>query len=254
MLTSEQIRGARGMLRLEQQDLAERSGVSLETVKRIEQIPGPISALASTAAALQKALEAAGIEFTNDGQPGVRMRRQGLVELGNLRVRQQPGPEGAVVIEPFGGKSKLKIGVPHWAFEGIGRAIRSHEEGVALVCKHLEIIRKIASAKLASGQTEKRDDHGRPFHWIWIGPEDLAGAPSNFLLVQLTDRDIRVQHQDGHKAHFFIASDGRIESGHEFTPETSSPRPLNPDDPSAVEKFTKAARDAAEEFLRRHRR
>jgi hypothetical protein len=242
------------MLRLEQRDLAELSGVSLETVKRIEQMPGPISALASTVAALQKALEGAGIEFTNSAQPGVRMRRQGLVELGNLQVRQQPGPEGAVVIEPFGGKSKLKIGVPHWAFEGIGRAIRSHEEGIALVEKHLEIIRKIASAKLASGQIEKRDDHGRPFHWIWIEQEDFAGAPNNFLLVQLTDREIWVQHRDGHKVEFSVASDGRLESVYTLVPETASPHPINLDDVSAVAKFTKAARGAAEEFLRRHGR
>jgi transcriptional regulator with XRE-family HTH domain len=242
------------MLRLEQRDLAERSGVSLETVKRIEQMPGPISALASTVAALQKALEGAGIEFTNGAQPGVRMRRRGLVELGELRVRQQPGPEGAVVIEPFGGKSKLKIGVPPWAFDGIGRAIRSHEEGISLVEKHREIIGKIASAKLGSGQIETRDDHGRPFPWIWIEPEDLAGTPNNFFLVRLTDREIWVQHQDGHKVEFSVASGGRLESVYTFVPETASPRPINPDDALAVEKFTKAARSAAEEFLRRHGR
>ncbi|MDU6138645.1 helix-turn-helix transcriptional regulator, partial [Bradyrhizobium sp.] len=42
MLTSEQIRAARAMLRIEQRDLAEKSGVSLETIKRIERTPGPI--------------------------------------------------------------------------------------------------------------------------------------------------------------------------------------------------------------------
>jgi len=35
MLTSEQIRAARAMLRMEQRQLAEAAGVSLETIKRI---------------------------------------------------------------------------------------------------------------------------------------------------------------------------------------------------------------------------
>jgi transcriptional regulator with XRE-family HTH domain len=74
MLTSEQIRAARAMLRIEQRDLADRSGVSLETIKRIERIPGAVSAYTSTMAAIQRALEEGGIEFTNSGQPGVRLR------------------------------------------------------------------------------------------------------------------------------------------------------------------------------------
>jgi hypothetical protein len=62
------------MLRIEQRDLAERSGVSLETIKRIERIPGAVSAYTSTMAAIQRALEDGGIEFTDGDQPGVRLR------------------------------------------------------------------------------------------------------------------------------------------------------------------------------------
>jgi transcriptional regulator with XRE-family HTH domain len=77
MLTSEQIRGARAMLRIEQRDLAEQSGVSLETIKRIERIPGAVSAYTSTVDAIRRALEAAGIEFIpeNGGGPGARLRK-----------------------------------------------------------------------------------------------------------------------------------------------------------------------------------
>ena len=77
MLTSEQIRAARAMLRIEQRELAERSGVSLETIKRIERTPGVVSAYASTVAAIQSALESAGIEFIpeNGGGPGARLRK-----------------------------------------------------------------------------------------------------------------------------------------------------------------------------------
>ncbi|BAM89489.1 hypothetical protein S58_34960 [Bradyrhizobium oligotrophicum S58] len=61
------------MLRIEQRDLAEKSGVSLETIKRIERTPGPISAYTGTVDKLRRALELAGIEFSNGGQPGVRL-------------------------------------------------------------------------------------------------------------------------------------------------------------------------------------
>ena len=77
MLTSEQIRAARAMLRIEQRELAEKSGVSLETIKRIERTPGPISAYTGTVDKLRRALESAGIEFSDGDQPGVRLRLGG---------------------------------------------------------------------------------------------------------------------------------------------------------------------------------
>lgn len=73
MLTSEQIRAARAMLRIDQRDLADKSGVSLETIKRIERTPGPISAYTGTVEKLRRALELAGIEFSDGDQPGVRL-------------------------------------------------------------------------------------------------------------------------------------------------------------------------------------
>jgi len=73
-ITSEQIRAARAMLRWEQAKLAETSGVSLPTLKRLEGQQGPLAAHGRTIAALQRALEDAGIEFTNGGAPGVRLR------------------------------------------------------------------------------------------------------------------------------------------------------------------------------------
>ena len=77
MLTSEQIRAARAMLRIEQTDLASLAGVSLETIKRIERKPGRISALAATLDAIRAALEAAGVIFVeeNGEGPGVRLRK-----------------------------------------------------------------------------------------------------------------------------------------------------------------------------------
>lgn len=72
-LTSEHLRAARALLRWEQTELANRSGVSKPTIARLEAKPGVISAHAPTIAALRSALEQAGIEFLNDGRPGVRL-------------------------------------------------------------------------------------------------------------------------------------------------------------------------------------
>jgi transcriptional regulator with XRE-family HTH domain len=76
MDTSEQLRAARALLRWEQKDLAQASGVSLPTIKRLETKPGPINAHGPTLAALSRALETAGIQFIpeNGGGPGVRLR------------------------------------------------------------------------------------------------------------------------------------------------------------------------------------
>lgn len=76
-MTSEQVRAARMLLRWEQKDLAEASGISLPSIKRLETIPGPLAAQARTVDAIRCALEAAGVEVIaeNGGGPGVRLRK-----------------------------------------------------------------------------------------------------------------------------------------------------------------------------------
>jgi transcriptional regulator with XRE-family HTH domain len=76
-ITSEQVRAARALLRWEQRDLAEASGVSLPSVKRLETQPGALAAQERTIVELRNALEMAGIEFIaeNGGGPGVRLRK-----------------------------------------------------------------------------------------------------------------------------------------------------------------------------------
>ncbi len=62
------------MLRMEQTQLAERSGVSVETVKRLEGSQGLLKAQYDTLSNIRKALEFAGVEFTDDPErPGVRL-------------------------------------------------------------------------------------------------------------------------------------------------------------------------------------
>jgi transcriptional regulator with XRE-family HTH domain len=74
-ISSEQVRAARALLRWEQRDLAEASKVSLPSIKRLETTRGALAAQARTVEAIRSAIEAAGVEFTNGDQPGVRMKK-----------------------------------------------------------------------------------------------------------------------------------------------------------------------------------
>lgn len=74
-LTAEQLRAARAMLRMEQSALAAASGVSVETVKRLERMQGHLSETrVATIKALRDALEAAGVEFLGEDGGGVGVR------------------------------------------------------------------------------------------------------------------------------------------------------------------------------------
>ena len=77
MLTGEQIRAGRALVRLEQAELAQAAQLSVETVKRLEKSRGTISANLATATALRRALEAAGVIFIDENGegPGVRLRK-----------------------------------------------------------------------------------------------------------------------------------------------------------------------------------
>lgn len=74
---AEQLRAARSMAGLTQAALAERAGVSVPTVKRLELGEGPLGVRLETLQKLQRALEAAGVIFVaeNGDGPGVRLRK-----------------------------------------------------------------------------------------------------------------------------------------------------------------------------------
>lgn len=75
MLTADQCRGARAMLNLSQDQLAAAAGVARATVADFER--GSRRPVPNNLAAIQRALEAAGVEFIaeNGGGPGVRLRK-----------------------------------------------------------------------------------------------------------------------------------------------------------------------------------
>jgi transcriptional regulator with XRE-family HTH domain len=77
MITSAQIRAARGLLNWSRKDLAERSGISFASMMRLESFDGVPSSNIKTLDALKKAFGEAGVEFTGspDSQAGVRWRK-----------------------------------------------------------------------------------------------------------------------------------------------------------------------------------
>lgn len=70
-----QIKAARSLLGWSQDDLAAKSGVSIATIKRLEAEDGELGGRTETGKKIVAALGCAGVEFTNGGQPGVRIRR-----------------------------------------------------------------------------------------------------------------------------------------------------------------------------------
>lgn len=76
LITSEQIRAARALLRISVIQLAKLSEVSEATIKRIEAGNGLPSANIKTLNLITKAFEKAGVEFIGspDDRPGVRLK------------------------------------------------------------------------------------------------------------------------------------------------------------------------------------
>ena len=77
MITSAQIRAARGMLDWSRKDLAQFSGMSFASMMRLESFEGVPSSNFKTLEAIKIAFEKAGIEFvgTPEDGPGVRLRK-----------------------------------------------------------------------------------------------------------------------------------------------------------------------------------
>jgi transcriptional regulator with XRE-family HTH domain len=72
-ITAPQSRAARGLLDWSQTELGTRSNLSESTIRDFEKgrrVPSP-----NNLTAIRSALEAAGVEFTNGDQAGVRLRK-----------------------------------------------------------------------------------------------------------------------------------------------------------------------------------
>ena len=77
LLTGRHIRAARALLGWAQSDLARKAKVALRTVRRMEGFEGPVGARTDTVGKVATVLQKASIEFLNDGEPGVRLKKRG---------------------------------------------------------------------------------------------------------------------------------------------------------------------------------
>jgi transcriptional regulator with XRE-family HTH domain len=80
MITGAQMRAARGLLSIDQRELAQRSGLSLPTIQRMESSDGVVRGNVDSLMKLVEALNTAGIELIGEGAAshnggrGVRLR------------------------------------------------------------------------------------------------------------------------------------------------------------------------------------
>lgn len=74
MITSSQIRGARGLLNWSRKDLAEHSGISFASMMRLESFEGVPASNFKTLEAIKNAFEEAGIEFIGTPESGAGVR------------------------------------------------------------------------------------------------------------------------------------------------------------------------------------
>ena len=82
MIEAAQIRAARALLDLSQAELSDLASISATTIKRLEAAP-QIRGAAETLWKIQRALEAAGVEFISADEakgPGVRLKDSGPKE------------------------------------------------------------------------------------------------------------------------------------------------------------------------------
>ncbi len=77
LTTGNQLKAARALVGIDQSDLATKAEVNVNTIRNMEAAgPQSIAGRAANVQAVQRVLEAAGVEFLNHGRPGVRLKRE----------------------------------------------------------------------------------------------------------------------------------------------------------------------------------
>ena len=109
-MTGAQFRMARAALKMGVRDLAALAKVSPNTITRIE---ADMPSNSSTVTAIRAALEAAGVEFTNGDQPGVKLKKRPDTvadltrQINSLQTHMTPDP-GADKPSPERAMGRLK--------------------------------------------------------------------------------------------------------------------------------------------------
>ena len=105
MITGAQMRAARALLKIDQRELAQRSGLSLPTIQRMEASGGVVRGNVDSLMKLVSALESAGIELINPGAAsatggrGVRLREHVTNPKTNLKTKSKTVRQPKRVLE-----------------------------------------------------------------------------------------------------------------------------------------------------------
>ena len=89
MITAAQMRAARALAGIDQKTLAERAGVSLPTIQRMEASDGVVRGVVDTLVKVIQALDEAGVELIGENQTSERGGR-GV----RLKSTAPPNPQG----------------------------------------------------------------------------------------------------------------------------------------------------------------
>lgn len=73
-ITAAQVRAARGLIAWSQRELADAASVGLSTIADFER--GKRTPIDNNLSAIERALEEAGVTFTNGDEPGVKLRKR----------------------------------------------------------------------------------------------------------------------------------------------------------------------------------
>ena len=80
LATGNQLKAARALTGVDQQQLADAAGLNVNTIRNMEaRGPALITSSAVTVRSVQVALEAMGVEFLNHARPGVRLNAPSVV-------------------------------------------------------------------------------------------------------------------------------------------------------------------------------
>jgi transcriptional regulator with XRE-family HTH domain len=100
-ITAEQLRAARALLKLGQQELSDMTGVSVPSIKRLEGGSGPLRATYETVASIVDAFDSLGIEWIdgNGHEPTVALKKATVSETDSKKAvtkpaRRKPGGGG----------------------------------------------------------------------------------------------------------------------------------------------------------------
>ena len=86
LVTGNQLKAARALAGVDQQQVADSAGVNVNTIRNMEaRGAAPITSSVVTVRHVQVALEALGIEFLNHERPGVRLSSERAAEIAGAK-------------------------------------------------------------------------------------------------------------------------------------------------------------------------